>query len=152
MVSLCLLPLRGIKLATFVNSLAHSSIGTRSPLRAPTPCKHMVSGTFHRPPGLLFTFPSWYLFTIDHEKYLALPHSRGCFPQDFTSLVVLRFSHRKATTPFNYRPFTFFGAAFQRTSSRNVIILRPSLPIEEGNATNLQSSEKHLAPELPQST
>jgi hypothetical protein len=44
---------------------------------------------FHRPPGLLFSFPSLYLFTIGQEEYLALPHRRGCFPQDFTSPVVL---------------------------------------------------------------
>ena len=31
------------------NSLAHSSIGTPSPRRAPTPCKHMVSGTISPP-------------------------------------------------------------------------------------------------------
>ena len=34
---------------------------------------------FHRPPGLLFTFPSRYLFTIDHQKYLAFPDSSGRF-------------------------------------------------------------------------
>jgi len=40
--------------------------------------------------GLLFTFPSRYLFTIDQQKYLALPHSRGKFPQGFTRPVVLK--------------------------------------------------------------
>ena len=34
---------------------------------------------FHRPPGLLFTFPSRYLFTIDHQKYLAFPDRSGRF-------------------------------------------------------------------------
>ena len=28
---------------------------------------------FHSPPGVLFTFPSLYLFTIGHQQYLALP-------------------------------------------------------------------------------
>ena len=34
------------------------------PKMAPTPCRHVVSGTFHSPSGVLFTFPSRYLFTI----------------------------------------------------------------------------------------
>ncbi len=33
--------------------------------------------------GLLFTFPSRYLFTIDHKTYLAFPDSPGCFLQDY---------------------------------------------------------------------
>ena len=44
---------------------------------------------FHRPPGLLFSFPSLYLFTIGQSEYLVLPHRRGCFQRDFSSLVVL---------------------------------------------------------------
>ena len=32
-----------------VHSLAHSSIGTPSPRKAPTPCRCMVSGLFHSP-------------------------------------------------------------------------------------------------------
>ncbi len=39
---------------------------------APTPRKQMVSGSFHPPSGVLFTFPSRYLFAIDLKKYLAL--------------------------------------------------------------------------------
>ena len=39
--------------------------------------------------GLLFTFPSRYLFTIDLEEYLALPVSAGGFPQ---ASHVLRYS------------------------------------------------------------
>ena len=39
--------------------------------------------------GLLFTFPSRYLFTIDLEEYLALPVSTGGFPQ---AIHVLRYS------------------------------------------------------------
>ena len=44
---------------------------------------------FHRPPGLLFNFPSLYWFTIGQEEYLALPHRRGCFRRGFSCLVVL---------------------------------------------------------------
>ena len=39
---------------------------------ASTACRHLVSDLFHSPPGVLFTFPSRYLFTIlstaRHEK------------------------------------------------------------------------------------
>src|SRR3990167_1449144 len=45
---------------------------------------------FHSPSGVLFTFPSRYWFTIDQNAYLALPHSHGGFPQDFTSPAVLK--------------------------------------------------------------
>ena len=38
---------------------------------------------------MLFTFPSWYLFTIDLRKYLALPDSPGGFVQDFSSPALL---------------------------------------------------------------
>src|SRR5699024_4953331 len=34
--------------------------------RALTTCKHTVSGSFHSPSGVLFTFPSRYWFTIGH--------------------------------------------------------------------------------------
>lgn len=44
---------------------------------------------FHRPPGLLFSFPSLYLFTIGQKEYLVLPHRRGCFLRGFSSPVVL---------------------------------------------------------------
>ena len=39
---------------------------------------------------MLFTFPSWYLFTIGRQKYLALGGGPPSFPQDFTCPVVLK--------------------------------------------------------------
>ena len=44
----------------------------RSRLTAPTVRRHTVSGTFHSPLGVLFTFPSRYLFTIGHLNILSL--------------------------------------------------------------------------------
>src|SRR3954468_8829355 len=44
----------------------------RGRLAAPTVCRHMVSGSFHPPLGVLFTFPSRYLFTIGHQVVLSL--------------------------------------------------------------------------------
>src|SRR5487761_406839 len=50
-----------VNLATHRNSQAHSSKGTRSPRKAPTACKHTVSGTISRLlTGVLFIFPSRY--------------------------------------------------------------------------------------------
>ncbi len=44
---------------------------------------------FHSPPGVLFTFPSRYLFTIDHKTYLALEGGPPGFRQGFTCPVLL---------------------------------------------------------------
>ena len=40
--------------------------------RPPTACKYMVSCSFHSPPGVLFTFPSRYYFTIGHSGIFSL--------------------------------------------------------------------------------
>ena len=39
---------------------------------------------FHSPPGVLLTFPSRYLFSIDRKIYLALEGGPPRFSQDFT--------------------------------------------------------------------
>ena len=49
----------------------------------------MVSDLFHSPPGVLFTFPSRYWFTIGGQEYLALGSGLPSFPQDFSCPVVL---------------------------------------------------------------
>src|SRR5580658_1361778 len=67
-----------VNLATHHNSQAHSSKGTRSlhavqDCYAPTACRHTVSGTISRPlTGVLFTFPSRYLFAIGHQGVFRL--------------------------------------------------------------------------------
>src|SRR5688572_20642531 len=67
------------------NSPDHSSIGTpsRYPLRGNT--LRLLVGVrfqflFHSPPGVLFTFPSRYSFTIGRERYLALDNGLPRFP------------------------------------------------------------------------
>ncbi len=45
--------------------------------------------------------------------YLALPHSRGSFPQDFTCLVVLKNENNGRLNDLRYGAFTLFGALFQ---------------------------------------
>jgi len=47
-------------------------------------------GLFHPPLGVLFTFPSRYLYAIGRWKSLALEGGPPSFPQGFTCLVVLR--------------------------------------------------------------
>ncbi len=60
-------PILHLNLASYNNSPAHSAKGTLSPLNG----LELLVGIrfqflFHSPPGVLFTFPSRYLFTIGH--------------------------------------------------------------------------------------
>ena len=79
---------------------------------------------FHSPPGVLFTFPSRYSFTIDHVIYLALEGGPSRFRQDFScpallkkpyfSLLRVRYSAiavstHKVSLVFVYTAFTFSG-------------------------------------------
>ena len=45
---------------------------------------------FHSPPGVLFTFPSRYSFTIGHRMYLALRSGLRRFQPSYTCWIVLR--------------------------------------------------------------
>ena len=67
------------------NSLAHYAKGTLSSrlIGTPTDCRHTVSGTFNSPPGVLFTFPSRYYFTIGHERVFSLTRWSGQIPTGF---------------------------------------------------------------------
>ena len=56
-----------LNLASYINSPDHSTIGTRSPfdgLSVLVSTRFQV--LFHSPPGVLFTFPSQYYYTIGH--------------------------------------------------------------------------------------
>jgi|SRR5215211_6268372 hypothetical protein len=100
-----------LKHATRCNSPAHSSISTRSALRPLTACRRTVSGSFHPPPGVLFTFPSRYSFTIGRQEYLALEGGPPSFPRDCTGPAVLKHGPRRAL-PFTYRAVTCSGLGF----------------------------------------
>ena len=77
-----------LNLATARNSLVHSSIGTPSlSLRLFVDIRFQV--LFHSPPGVLFTFPSWYYALSVASECLALEGGPPCFPQDSSCLVVL---------------------------------------------------------------
>ena len=66
------------------NSQAHSSIGTASGFNA---LCHLVSvrfqELFHSPPGVLFTFPSRYLFAIGHRRVFSLGGWSPLLPAGF---------------------------------------------------------------------
>ena len=64
---------QSLKLAAYDNSPDHSTKGTRSPLDG---LSVLVSTRFqvlfHSPPGVLFTFPSRYCFSIGHQVVFRL--------------------------------------------------------------------------------
>ena len=55
-----------LNLACNINSPVHSAKGTPSHINVLWLFVHGFSILFHSPPGVLFTFPSRYLFTIGH--------------------------------------------------------------------------------------
>ena len=77
----------GFPSASLLNSLTMLHTITRRTVLQKVPhrtlgalcaCKHRVSGSFHSPPGVLFTFPSQYCFTIGHQVVFRLG---GCSPR-----------------------------------------------------------------------
>src|SRR6201999_2357957 len=76
---------------------------------APTACRHPVSGLFHSPLGVLFTFPSRYLFAIGHQGVFRLggwsPHVQTGF---HVSRLTQGFSFLCA-----YGAITRYGRTFQ---------------------------------------
>ena len=96
------------------NSPAHSSKGTQSdiPVNGHSPltaCKHTVSGTFNSPSGVLFTFPSRYLFTIGHQGVFRLG---GWSPHVQTGFHVSR-PTQGSTGLYAYGAITRYGRTFQ---------------------------------------
>ena len=73
------------------NSLAHYAKGTPSPdKRAPTDCRHAVSGTISLPSkGYFSPFPHGTGTLSVTREYLALDSGLPGFPQDFTCPAVL---------------------------------------------------------------
>src|SRR6476660_3899873 len=107
-----------VNLATYRNSQAHSSKGTRSlhsgrSQIAPTACRHTVSGTISRPlTGVLFTFPSRYWFTIGHQGVFSLTR--------WSSWILAGFHVSRDTqepdasqSSVVYRAVTVYGRSFQ---------------------------------------
>ena len=104
-----------LKLAANGNSLTHYTKGTPSPhphsrvLEAPTACRHPVSGLFHSPLGVLFTFPSRYLFAIGHQGVFRLG---GWSPHVQTGFHVSRLTQGLSDI-YAYGAITRYGRTFQ---------------------------------------
>ena len=80
--------------------------------RSSSVCKLAISRSFHSPSGVLFTFPSRYLFTIGCLGIFSLTR--------WSSQIHTRFHVSHATwekiekiLAFNYKTITFFGSSFQ---------------------------------------
>ena len=77
---------------------------------------------FHSPPGVLFTFPSRYCFTIGHQVVFSLGRWSSLLPTRFhvsrgtldQSLIILTFT---------YRTITSYGLTFQLCSVSNIFSL-----------------------------
>ena len=102
-----------LNLAAYDNSPAHYAKGTPS---EPKSLRLLVSAwfqvLFHSPPGVLFTFPSRYWFTIGSRQYLALADGPAGFPQNFSCSAVLGISLGRLVH-FVYGAVTLCGPTFQ---------------------------------------
>ena len=90
-------------------------------------------GLFHPPLGVLFTFPSRYLFTIGRLKYLALESGLPSFPQDCTCLVVLRILIQLRSPPLR-DSHPLWSRFPTRSSSVRFFVISPTTP-ERTNTT-----------------
>ena len=80
-----------LKLARYFKSLTHNTKGTPSPLRAPTVCKHTVSGAISLPSSGCFSpFPHGTSSLSVAEEYLGLEGGPPMFRQDFTCPALLK--------------------------------------------------------------
>src|SRR3989338_11409422 len=102
---------------------------SRMQASAPTPCKYTVSGLFHSPLGVLFTFPSRYWFTIGHRTYLALPVSSGRFTRAIRVSSYSRIQTR-VVIYFTYGAITLWGAASKQLRLYRHFVTLP--PINRG--------------------
>jgi hypothetical protein len=102
--------------------LAHYAKGTQSPAassydqapRAPTACKHTVSGSFSLALQASFSpFPHGTGPLSVTREYLVLGGGPPSFPQGFSCPVVLGNTVQGRVDMFNYRTFTFSGRVFQ---------------------------------------
>ena len=81
---------------------------------------------FHSPPGVLFTFPSRYWFTVGGQECLALEGGPPRFPQGFSCPGVLGILSAGRSI-VRYRALTVYGSSFQRTSRDGAISYLPAV-------------------------
>ena len=80
-----------------------------------TVCGRLVSGSFHTPPGVLFSFPSRYLSAIGLGTYLALEVGDSQLPTAVSSRGTLLLG--PSPLDLAYGAFTLYGGPFQATSA-----------------------------------
>ena len=103
-----------------------SNTGTEVPGQPPTACRQTVSGTFHSPPGVLFTFPSRYLCTIGRRRVFSL---RRWSSQVHTGFLVSRATWEPdpgSRSPFAYGTVTLYGSPFQAFSAKATVFDFPT--------------------------
>jgi hypothetical protein len=111
-----------LKLARQTKSLTHYTKGTLSPRRAPTVCRHSVSGSISLPSSGYFSpFPHGTGSLSVIEEYLGLEGGPPMFRQDFTCPALLV----SASISYLYGAVTHYGAPFQK------------LPVEDKNGIGL---------------
>ena len=88
----------------------------RGRLAASTVRRCMVSGSFHPPFGVLFTFPSRYLFTIGHQVVLSLGRWSSQIP---TGLLV---PHGTQVPSWSPRCFAYGGVTLYAVPSQVLLL------------------------------
>ena len=116
-----------LNLATQRNSPVRSTKSTRSRFhRAPSACKHRVSGSLSLPSRGSFHLSLTVLCAIGHRSFLGLGGGPPGFPQNFTCSAVLWC--RLSVSRFRYRTVTVSGPAFLRCSRRVLLLFDDPQP------------------------
>ncbi len=111
-----------LKLARKTNSLTHYTRGTRSPhtcchAKAPTACRHSVSGTISLPSSGCFSpFPHGTGSLSVIEEYLGLEGGPPMFRQDFSCPALLK----DIKPSYPYGAITHYGLPFQTVLVRRL--------------------------------
>jgi hypothetical protein len=114
-------PASHLNLARNRNSPVHSTKGTPSHVNV----LRLFVGTrfqvlFHSPPGVLFTFPSRYWFTIGRQVVFSLGRWSSQLPTGFHVSRGTQDPSRRDGS-FDYRIVTFCDGPFQTASSTTVL-------------------------------
>ena len=124
------------------NSQAHSSKGTLSPQKAPTACKHTVSGTISLPSRGTFHHSLTVLSTIGHQEVFRQPSGLGRFTQDSTSPVLLgQYCPRHAPTSSAYGGITHYA-----TPSQTIQLQISTHPVSGRRPTGQPHNPAHATP------
>ena len=113
------------------NSQAHSSKGTLSPQKAPTACKHTVSGTISLPSRGTFHHSLTVLCTIGHQVVFRLTKWSWQIHTRFHESRATRVPHPHHTTPVHLHDSHALRSDFPDCSTPSITWCDP--PAEESN-------------------